>query len=104
MGIIPEQVQPQETLESVIYRIKSLNLQMCRQLEMMHKQAFNFVWNNPSFTAKQIVDGFGTDAAALFQSSSTVQNLLASINPSYQALQPPLAFTVNADGTVTVSE
>lgn len=105
MALISTPVAPQQaTVADHVENIKKANLMLKNQIQHLHTRIFNMVWKNKDFTAKQIVDEFGTDAVAMFTVSGTIQGLLASIDPSYEALVPPKTYTPNQDGTVTVAE
>jgi hypothetical protein len=95
---------PTVTIDSTVAGVKSITTRIYNTIKRDHTQAFNQIWNNPNFTAKQIVDAFGTDGLALFQLSSALQSILANADPNYVRLVPPLDFTINADGTVTIHE
>jgi hypothetical protein len=99
MGILPQPVTP--TVDTMVGRIKGLNSALYGSIIQQHTQIFNMIWNNTQFSASDILTAFGTDAAALFQLSSTIQEMLAQVNPDYVPLVPPLPFVINADGTVT---
>ena len=66
------------------------------------------VWNNPKITPQQACDALGTDAAKTFELHGKLTELLIAIaqEGGVQATVklPTNAFTVNADGTVTVSD
>ncbi len=103
MSIIDPSAPAQEVLNAVL-RIKQNNLDFWNEINTTHKRIFNMVWYDKDLSAKQIVDGFGTDAKDLFVFSGNVQEFLALINPKYVPLIPPKKYTINADGTVTVEE
>ena len=100
MSIIP--IKQALTVNDYVAKIKSGNLNLYKSIKTQHDVLFNMIWNNTSFTAKEIIDGFGTDAAMLFQLSSTIQSLLVSVDSSYVPLTPKFAYVINQDGTVTV--
>jgi hypothetical protein len=83
-----------------------MNFQLYKLIESLHTQSFNFIWKNPKFTPKQIIEGYGTDAAALFKNSSDIQTILATTNPAYQPLSIPAGYTVtfNEDGSAIVTK
>jgi hypothetical protein len=94
------------TLEGKIKKIKQLNTQIYIKMRALHTQAFNQVWRDKDLTPKQIIEGFGTDAAALFQNSSQIQTILATVDPDYVPLAIPEGYTVtfNDNGSATVTE
>lgn len=92
-----------QTVEGEVAGIKAITALIYRSMKMQHAQAFNRVWNNPNFTPAEIITAFGPDALALFRLSGGIQNILAGADPEYARLVPPVDFTVNDDGTVTVA-
>jgi hypothetical protein len=95
---------PTVTIDTAVAGVRGITTRLYHTIKRDHTQAFNAIWNNPQFTAKQIVDGFGVDGLALFQLSGALQTILANADSSYVRLVPPNDFTINADGTVTVIE
>jgi len=64
-------------------------------------------WSNPDgATPQQIADELGTDAAEVFQLHSKLGTLLAEVDPTSvtEGLSIVGNFTMNEDGTVTVTE
>lgn len=96
----------EKTLAEVVDDIKRINTQLYQSMKHIHTMGFNEVWNNKSYTGKQIVEAFGTDAVALFTISAGIQQLLKAADPTYQTMLPPSKYTVTPqeDGTVTVTE
>jgi len=74
------------------------------QTVSQHARLFQQFWENRKVSPQEILDEYGTDAAQLFAYSSQLQALAKGINPDYEPLVPPYAFTINRDGTVTVGE
>ena len=91
-------------VQNAVIRIKQNNLELWRFIKERHTAIFNMVWYDSQYTAKQIVDGFGTDGADLFNFSSDIQNLLYALDNTYKPLVPPKKYTINEDGTVTVED
>ena len=81
---------------------KVKSLQIYQILEKMHTELFKFLWENPDVTIEQFMVKYGPDAAALFQVSAKIQEVLATVNPEYTPLTPLKPITINEDGTVTV--
>ena len=52
---------------------------------------------------QDIFSEFGANAAQLFQFAGLMQNLLNTVKAGSWTQAPPLPFTINADGTVTVN-
>ena len=66
-------------------------------------QVMDLVWNNPNLTPQQVMDAFGPRAAELFQLAGLCQNTIETALPGTNLLQPTVVFTINNDGTVTVT-
>ena len=101
MSIIETPQTPSNTVALTVEQIKRMNFRLYQQILTIHTQIFQNVWNNPTFTPKQIIEGFGTDAAALFINSANIQTLLYSVNNSYVPLNLPAGvnITFNPDGS-----
>ena len=95
---------PSQEVQNAVLRIKKNNLDLWNEIDMTHRRIFSMVWFDKDYTAKQIVDGFGTDAKDLFVFSGMIQDFLGEINPEYKPCIPPKKYTINEDGTVTVEE
>ena len=103
MGILIDN-QVTETVDDVCTKIKRMNTNLYNMVLIQHTTMFNFVWNNKKFTAKEILDGFGSDAVTIFQLSGSLQQMLSLANPNYVPMVPPKEYTINQDGTVTIVE
>jgi hypothetical protein len=103
MGILIDE-DVKENADEAVNKIKKLNTGLYNFIVVQHTAGFNFIWHNKKFSAKEIIDGFGKDAVALFQLSSAIQQMLITVNPEYVPLIPPKQYTINADGTVTIIE
>jgi hypothetical protein len=105
MALIPEQqLDPnyKTTLAS-----NSLAVQMNGSLENLKQnvaECWRLFWNNPDATPQQICDKFGKDAYKIFQTSSVIQTAIATLDNTFVPFVPPREFTINQDGTVTISE
>lgn len=95
-----EYVKP--TVDQIVVNLKTSNFTFYSSVNKQHSSLFRAIWNNANYTPKEIIDGFGVDGAALFQLSSNLQQILASVDPEYIPLRPTNAFTINEDGTVTI--
>jgi hypothetical protein len=91
-------------VQNAVIRIKQNNLDLWKIIKERHTAIFNMVWYDSKYSAKQIVDAFGTDASDLFVFSGDIQNLLYALDNTYVPLIPPKNYTINEDGTVTVEE
>jgi hypothetical protein len=75
------------------------------EIKQRHTAIYNKMWNPPEgVTTQDVLDLFGTDAASLFVTSQTLQNLMESVDSTYERLIPPNTFVVNDDGTVTIGD
>ncbi len=93
-----------QKIEMVERRIRQMNKSLFEQIKQQHTTIFNEIWNNRmGLSAQQIFDSFDTDAKDLFIFSSQIQTLVKQIDEDYQPLIPPQPYTINEDGTVTVS-
>jgi hypothetical protein len=92
----------QPVLSDDVNWVKTSSLMLYEMLNNQHRMIFQKIWNNPNFTARQMIDAFGKDAVKLFATSSLIQQTLASVDSSYEPLVPPKVCTINEDGSVTV--
>lgn len=80
-----------------------------RQTFNMMVQAFNqgaqTFWKNPRATPQEIADQLGADAKEIFELHSKLGSLLATVKPDSVAEVSSVigSFTVNQDGTITIS-
>jgi hypothetical protein len=70
---------------------------------------FNLLWGSeseplPIETCQEIIDMFGNEAYQVFQIHQTWQEFIKTVDTEYVKLVSPYDVTVNADGTVTLSE
>lgn len=81
-----------------------------RQTFQMMVNAFNIgsktFWKNPNATPSEIAAALGTDAKEIFQLHYALGQLIGSIKP--EAIEQGLLvigqFTMNEDGTVTITD
>ena len=93
-----------QKLKGFVDSIKQSNKVSLDILKQSHDINFNNIWNNGNFTPQEIFNEFGTDAVQLFQVSAATQEFIKMCDPDYEILVPPVEFTINEDGTVTVTE
>jgi hypothetical protein len=79
----------------------------------VHRNSWDTFWHNPTYTPEQLSAALGTRAKRVFEASaanisflSTLETLGnhpagAILTPEYST--PPRAFTINDDGTVTIT-
>lgn len=65
-------------------------------------EIFTTVWANPNLTPQQVMDAMGDRAAQMFAMAQLCVATLNGAVPNSVDGTPPLPFTVNNDGTVTV--
>jgi hypothetical protein len=83
----------------------SVSAALFHEIKQRHTVIYNKMWNPPEgVTTQNVLDLFGTDAASLFVTSKTLQDLMESVDSTYERLVPPNAFVVNDDGTVTIGD
>tara|TARA_R110000765_G_scaffold124675_1_gene222079 strand:+ start:163 stop:474 length:312 start_codon:yes stop_codon:yes gene_type:complete len=83
----------------------SVSANLFHEIKQRHTAIYNKLWNPPEgVTTQNVLDLFGTDAASLFVTSQTLQNLMESVDATYERLIPPNTFVVNDDGTVTIGD
>lgn len=89
-------------------RIKSLTSQNYQQLLRAQKSGIDLVWrNSEGLTPQQVCDALGTSAGKIFAIHGTITDALVAAQTAdgvaVNVALPTNAFTVNQDGTVTVS-
>ena len=94
----------QTSIDIITAEIAGLNTKGLDALKSISLSSFNLVWNNPNATPQQIFDGFGTNAYKLFDIAGKTFSFIASIDSTFLPPTPPKAFTINQDGTVTVTD
>ena len=67
-----------------------------------YQASFDMLWNKTKYSAQDIFDLLGTDAAQLFVTANKVINHIRDLDPSYEPPMPTATYTINDDGTVTV--
>lgn len=102
MSVIEKPSNQSQTIQEAVSNLKKQNYAFFSLIKNQHTQLFNNIWKNPKFTSKEIIEGFGTDAVALFQLSSNLQALLYTTDNTYIPLQPLKSFVINQDGSITV--
>jgi len=106
MSIIELPQANTNTVANKVEQIKRMNFRLYQQILTLHTQVFQAVWNDKTFTPKQIVEAFGTDAAALFANSASIQTLLYSVNNAYVPLNIPdgVSISFNPDGSAVYTQ
>jgi hypothetical protein len=95
-----------KTAAQITYEAILEQAQKLRQGEIARcKASFDLLWSGKTIEQCQaVLDLFGTSAMDLFIYHSAWQTFLATVDPTYLPLEPPFNFTINEDGTVTLSE
>jgi hypothetical protein len=103
MSIIKPPVSGQEAIIAMEKTkiVNSLNSEF-KSLKRASEQLFAAVWHNPKATPAEILESFGTDAHQLFVIASTIKEALNAIQPGTLSLTPPVPYTINLDGSVSV--
>lgn len=72
-------------------------------LKTVLELCMNDVWENPDFTPQEVFNGFGTDASQLFTSAQKLIEIITLEDPDYVPPSPTKPYTINEDGTVTIT-
>lgn len=107
MGLIPV---PEPTAEEIA-KEQAVMLGAWIDGTLLHakertRTMFDLFWNNEKATPMQMSAVFGANAAILFQKLAIWQEAIKQIDDSYEVLEVPeqYTYTINEDGTVTISE
>ncbi len=95
-------IENKKTVADIVSDLKRTTGDSYSSIKNQHYLMFQTIWNNHDFTPEEILAQFGTEAKELFVVSSLTQQLLQTIDPSYEPLVPPKSFIINSDGTVTI--
>jgi hypothetical protein len=97
--------QPQpEPQPTALDRIVNENTHCLSVMKDTAKVVFQLLWHSRDKTPQQVCDMMGTDAAKGFLSHAKLQELIYLIDPTWVPLVPPVGYTVNQNGTVTIGE
>lgn len=92
------------TIQTPIERIRNLSTALLSQMKQTAKIQFDLVWKNKDYTPQQVSDMLGVEAVAAMDAHYNLQVLIASVDPTWVPLVPPLGYTRNQDGTITVQQ
>lgn len=103
----PQQVKA-EKLANVIADIEGMTRNCYGFLSNTQIRGIDLLWNNKNFMPQEILDELGTDALKIFQFHGLLTELLIQLS-AIDGIAPTIklpnnAWTVNPDGTITVSE
>lgn len=97
-----------EKLQAVVRNIKTISTRTYGDLVRVQKMGIESVWNNREFTPQEIIDALGEDAIKVFNMHGRLTDYLVDIsaidNVPYTPDLPTNAFTINADGSITVTD
>lgn len=91
------------TPPTALDQIKMLSTNLLGQMKHTAKQQFDLVWNNKTKTAQEVSDMLGVEACMAMDAHYNLQVLIASLDNTWVPLVPPLPYTRNLDGTITVT-
>ena len=100
MGLIQEPQQAQ--LPTVLDQIKSENTRCLSVMKDTARVVFQLLWHSTDKTPQEVCDVMGTDAAKGFLAHAKLQELIYLIDPTWVPLVPPVSYTINQNGTVTI--
>lgn len=97
----------EQAIQLVPQRVAALGTRMFTQLVEMQRKSISFVWDHPrGLTPQEVCDALGTEAGNAFHIhgmfTQAILDIAAVEGVTPDILLPDKAFTVNADGTVTV--
>ena len=76
---------------------------MHAQLKEFHEQGMRQLWEGEA-DPQDVLDAFGTSAAEVFWLSRELVQFINTIDPGYDPKVPPVEFTIESDGRVTITE
>jgi hypothetical protein len=111
MSILTQTPQPPtdaEKLQRVVKTIKTISSRTYDDLVRVQKQGIDSVWKDRDFTPQEIIDALGTNAIKVFNMHGKLTDYLVDIsaidNIPYTPALPTNTFTINADGSITVTD
>lgn len=78
-----------------------------KQLIRTTKETFKKVWKNSEATPQEILNEFGTNAAIIFNNYGAAVQFILTVDPTAlkpEDYTPPLKYTINTDGSVTIDK
>jgi len=111
MSILTQTPQPPtdaEKLQRVVKTIKTISARTYDDLVRVQKQGIDSVWKDRDFTPQEIIDALGANAIKVFNMHGKLTDYLVDIsaidNIPYTPALPTNTFTINADGSITVTD
>lgn len=112
MSIFKEPPLPPTPAAQRAQQIRDWNTQGLDTLRSSLRSAFDAVWKSSDATPQEVLNEFGTSAGSLFAASQKTLEFAAAIAqinglPANTYLDPaeftpPLSFTINQNGSVTI--
>lgn len=94
--------------------VRDLNTAAMEKLIGNFREAFGRIWHDSQVSPQEVFDQFGTSGAALFVAANATVTLISTVAASLgqtlddylkpEEYTPPLPYTINKDGTVTVGK
>jgi len=91
--------QAERQADQILTLIKVLH----EEIKVIHEQGMRELWEGEA-SPKNVLDVLGTNAAEIFWLSGELVKFIKIIDPEYAPKSPPVAFTIEADGTVSITE
>ena len=86
-------------------RLKTITESLFARMLAVYQEGMTQVWQNPrGLSAQEVLDALGTDAGDLFRLAALLKQAINAALPGTIADVATPAVTINADGTVTVTQ
>ena len=100
-----DEMSLEEKQKLVAKRIKDAVTNNFNQLKSTHESLVKLVFDNRfGLTPQQVFDSLGTEAGKLVALSQALMTFMSSVSGEEVTFTPPVSYTVNEDGTITVNE
>ena len=104
MSIINQQDTPVLTpAQKALATLLSINTLGYKQNKNLLNQTMQIVYAGAGYSAQDIFDLLGTDSVKLFEAANLLIQLIQIAEPDFVPPTPPVAITINPDGTVTTN-
>jgi len=90
--------QAEKQADQILSLIKVLH----DQLKEFHEQGMCQLWEGEA-NSQDVLDSLGSNAGEVFWLSGELVNFLNVVDPDYEAKVPPVEFTIESDGRVTIN-
>ena len=91
--------QAEKQADQILTLIKILH----EEITVIHEQGMKELWEGEA-SPKDVLDLLGTNAGEVFWLSSELVKFIKIIDPEYVPMSPPVAYTIETDGTVSITE